>query len=225
MLAILREAQRAGQAPLLRTILHKLVYLADVYVAEEAAGHTYTGETWRFLHYGPFAAGVAQALDRLEASGSVYCERREIKDKDVEYALYSARTGANETLRDIQISGSVALRLGADLKRYARNLPALLDYVYFRTEPMEGAFPGQILSFDSCVKESIADYKAIDMLPISNAKIKRAREIFKKRLSNSAAVQIASGPIDEIFLQGIAALDEEPLPTGLAGTVKIGSPD
>ena len=90
---------------------------------------------------------------------------------------------------------------------------------------MEGAFPGQILSFDSCVKESIADYKAIDMLPISNAKIKRAREIFKKRLSNSAAVQIASGPIDEIFLQGIAALDEEPLPTGLAGTVKIGSPD
>jgi hypothetical protein len=225
MLAILREAQRAGHGALLRTILHKLVYLADVYVAEETVGHTYTGETWRFLHYGPFAAGVAESLDRLESGGLVHCERREIEARDIEYALYSPSSDATETLRDIQLPPAVALRLGADLKRYARNLPGLLDYVYFRSEPMEGASPGEVLRFDRCVKASIAEYNPIQMLPIPKAQIRRAREALGKRMRESAAAAAkgAMGPIDEVFLQGVATLDDEPLPTGLTGTVRIGS--
>jgi hypothetical protein len=224
ILAILREAQGAGQTPLLRTTLHKFVYLADVYMAEETAGRTYTGETWRFLHYGPFSSGIATALDRVEARGLVYCEHRELENKDAEYVLYSPRSGATETLRDIDVPGAVALKLAADLRRYARNLPALLDCVYFHTEPMEGAAPGDVLRFDRCVMTSIAEYKTIPMLPLSKAKIKRARESLRTRLRESVEARSAAGPIDEILLQGIAALEEEPLTTGLTGTVRIGPP-
>src|SRR5438874_960441 len=120
-LAILREAQRAGPGGLLSTILHRLVYLADVYVAEETAGQTDAGETWRCLPYGPFTVGVPAALNRLETGGLVHCERREMEARTTEYALYSPRSGATELLRDIQVSPTVALRIGADLKRYARS--------------------------------------------------------------------------------------------------------
>jgi hypothetical protein len=227
ILGLVREAKELGYAPLLRTILHKFVYLADVYVAEETGGQTFTGERWEFLHFGPYSGAVAYAMDSLTASQCLHAEKRIREDDDIEFVLYSPRGSTGTRLREIGLPVSASLRLDADLRRYARNLPGLLDYVYFQTIPMEDARPHEVLRFDRCVKTITADYKVIEMLRIPSGKLRRTREQLRAILRNSqaAAVKFQHGPIDDVFLAGLGELDGESLPIGLSGKAKIADAD
>ena len=224
ILGILRDAKEGHLAPLLRTTLHKLVYLLDVYVAEERGGQTFTGEEWRFLHFGPFAQNVANAMDSLVAERAIFADEKASESSDAEYVLYNLWRADAPSLRDL-VPGAVALRIGADLKKYARNLPALLDYVYFRTAPMLEARPGETLHFGQCEKLRVVDFKPIPMLPIGKSKLRKARERLHTILKNQEAYKpgLPTGPYDEVYAAAIAALDEEEIPVGTAGRARIGT--
>jgi len=222
ILGILREAKEGHFTPLLRTTLHKLVYLLDVYVAEERGGQTFTGEHWRFLHFGPFAASVAKTMDSLVAERAIFAEAKASEESDAEYVLYNLWRADTPSLRDL-VPGGVALRIGADLKKYAKNLPGLLDYVYFRTAPMLEARPGETLHFDKCEKLRVADFKPIAMLPIGKSKLKKTREMLQQIMKRQEAHKpsLRTGPYDEVFVAAIAALDGDEMPVGTAGRARI----
>jgi hypothetical protein len=222
ILGILREAKETGAISLTRTVLHKFVYLADLYQAEETQGKTFTGESWKFLHFGPFANAVARSMDGLVSSQALFADTRTPQDDDAEFVVYSLRGPGGPRLREIGLASPVALRLDSDLRRFAKNLPALLDFVYFRTWPMEKAKPGDTLDFSQCVKLATAEFRPVEMLPLTQGKIKRTREKLRAILKTLPPAQnIELGPIDEVYLAGIAALSSDSLPEGFAGFAEI----
>lgn len=226
ILGILGEARDLGFVPMLRTVLHKLVYLVDVYTAEETGGQTFTRESWRFLHFGPFAVGVAEAMEKLVADRCMFVDKREHATEDSEFMLYSPTNVAGEPLRQIGLPGGVPLRLDADLRRFARpgSLPALLDYVYFRTIPMAEAVPGQTLSFEKCERLPLALFKPIAMTQMTPKNVgdarKRIHEAFARSKEASKFV-LPVGPYDEAYFRALSVLDGDPLPVGLKGLVRL----
>ena len=222
VLSILREAQQVALAPLLRTTLLKFVYLVDLYVAEETGGKTFTECRWLFLHFGPFAPDLAASIDELAGRGEIFVDRG-YKGEEAEFKQYTLRRGLGSPLRDIGVPPSVSLRIGADLRRYARNLPALLDYVYFRTTPMVDAIPGRALDFSRCERTDIKAFKPVTMRQIPDKQLRDARAKLRSlaRDRESEKQRFTTGPYDEAYFEGIAALEADSLPTGLTGQAKI----
>lgn len=226
VVGLLREARNLGVAPILRTVLHKLVYLADVYSAEETNGKTFTSESWRFLHFGPYSVGVAETMDRLASRGLVEAEIREHARTDAEFILYSPRDIHGAGLREIGLPSGVALQLSSDLQKYARpgQLSALLNYVYFHTSPMNDARPGATLAFDMCETTPISAYRPIEISKLSGKALEAARgrlhETYLKSKTQSGAL-LTFGPYDAIYLQALDYFDGESLSTGLQGKAEL----
>lgn len=213
---------------MLRTVLHKLVYLADVYTAEETKGQTFTREAWRFLHFGPFAAGVAEAMDKLVTDKCMCAERREHATEDSEFLLYSPTTTSGDALRHLGLPARVPLRLDADMRRFARPgaLSALLDYVYFKTTPMADAVPGQTLSFESCESFPTGLFKPVAMVQLTPKNLAEARKRVRQAYTRSkkqSRFSLPAGPYDAAYFQALGVLDGDPLPVGLKGSTKLTS--
>lgn len=222
VLSILREAQAIGMDPLLRTTLHKFVYLLDVYSAGEMEGQTFTGETWRFLHFGPFAPAVAESIDELVGRGDIFFAGGTRTDDEVEFNLYTVRRGLAPSLRDIGVPKSAALRLISDIHRFAKSLPDLLDYIYYGTAPMTDVEPGRTLDFRNCESMPLSAFKPIAMKPIPKKRLARAREKIHAILDaqNAERHEIPTGPYDEAYFTVLATLDDS-LPVGLTGRATI----
>lgn len=221
ILAILILAKNEGRGKILRTVLIKLLYLADVYAAEASFGQeTFTGLEWTFLHYGPYSEGAAKTIDSLAKRGMLNEEIIEAEfSGDKEYKLYSIRDYSSpKSLSDLGAPPRVKLMLSSDIKRYDK-LSSLLNYVYFKTTPMRDAKPGDILNFKDCTKPTVAEFKAIQMKPLNKKKLAenkgKLRELIEKRKSQ-ASLSFA-GEYDEVYEKGMAALEDETLPEGLKG--------
>jgi hypothetical protein len=202
--ALLIAAEEVGVASLIRTTLHKFVYLLDVYEAEFAGGVPFTGVNWQFLHYGPFSAEVASGIDMLAASGGLIAETRTRADDDTEFVSYTLNR-RGPSLADLGVSGYSRLRLNSDIQRFSKDLSALLNYVYFRTEPMSDAVPGQNLSFAECRRRATSDYRHVQMKKLEPKKLTAAREALAK-LSAKQKSTVAVGQYDEIYARGLAEL-------------------
>lgn len=231
VLALLQEASAQGRPALTKTVLIKLLYLLDVYHAEENTGVTWTGWEWRFAHFGPFAVAGAESLKSLARSGQLSTREGKTEYQGHDYMLFSlpADQPKKPGLCDMGVSRSAALRIAADIRRYANNLPALLDYVYFHTAPMTKATPGSVLRFDGCKKQEAEKFKPVRMRPLPR---KRVREFRKKLRNESNRKSERPDPAmtgnldpaaiyDEIYAQGMRALDGEELPVGLKGKARI----
>lgn len=223
ILAILREAKEQGVAPVMRTSLVKFLYLLDIYTAQESEGTPITGAEWRFLHFGPFSPALAERLDELEASKKVSVYRHEARTGEKEFVLYNLGTDAKAPgLTDLGISTSIQTSIRADMKRYGKDLSALLDYVYFRTPPMADAKPGEVLDFSECRKLSINDVRPVEMLPLRPKAIKKARHKIRDLIqARKSQEKIEQGPFDEAYQSGLELLDDAPTDTGLTGKAKI----
>ncbi len=221
-LAILREAKSQDAAPILRTTLVKFLYLLDVYTAEENEGAHVSGIEWRFYHFGPFSDQVATTLDTLASRKLIFADSRGMTEGDNEYVLYSLNSSRAFDLRGLGISGSIQRRIHSDLKRYARDLSRLLDYVYFRTTPMADAQPGDVLDFSDCRKAQFDDVKPIQMQKLRPKAIKetryKLRELMNARKARSA---FEHGPYDEVYFSGLDMMDEVALETGFSGRAKL----
>ena len=108
-----------------RVRLAKLLYLFDVEYYR-VHGRPFTRLRWRFLHYGPYDTALEPYLGSDEvttASGhSAYVSRGSYEDASVDDII---------TLSDRTILDRIVQQWGPE------DLPVLLDYVYFGTEPME----------------------------------------------------------------------------------------
>ncbi|WP_141699386.1 hypothetical protein [Candidatus Thiosymbion oneisti] len=223
ILAILREAGDQGVAPMLRTTLVKFFYLLDVYTAENSAGTPVSDVEWRFLHFGPYSYQVADAIDELSNQGVIFADHRKAEAGNKEFVLYhlNNRQRAGD-LRQLGIPGTIQTRLHADMKRYARDLPRLLNYVYFHTAPMFEARPGDVLDFSGCLKMTIEDVKPIEMNKLRSRAIKKTRTKLRKLIqARKSQEQIEQGPYDDTYFSSLSILDGESLETGFAGRAKL----
>ena len=225
ILAILNLSRSEGRTKILRTVLMKLIYLLDVYSAEtNPEKETFTGLEWKFYHYGPFSFEAADVIDSLAMRGMLSEEiiEAEFRD-DKEYKLYSIPDYSSpKNLTELGVPSRVKLNLSADMKRND-TLSSLLDYVYFKTAPMISAKPGDILSFKNCEKLNVADFKPLEMKPLNKKKLaenkRRLRELIDQR-KNQSQLSFA-GACDEVYEKSMAALDGEPLPTGIKGKATL----
>lgn len=135
---IFRLTNDQGLPPPLVTRVVKILYLADLEWRRQHAGDPLTTLTWRFLHFGPYADELIEAL------GGPDVEAIEFKDGRVGRTLRYSR----EHLASSRVPFEVSRLLDGLVSRWAGvDLKILLDHVYFDTEPMHDAQRGAPLDF------------------------------------------------------------------------------
>ena len=132
-----------------RTVLMKLVYLADVEHYRQY-GSQATELRWRFHHYGPYAhelertaGNLGLEIDEQKFGGTAgpraaegYHYRRTGDWREIEREFNSHYAASVKRCVD-----KVVGQWGLD------SLPTILDYVYFETEPMQDVKRGEYLDF------------------------------------------------------------------------------
>lgn len=193
--------------------LVKFLYLADLYFARENAGRTITGWPWAFVHFGPFCGEALDAIRSAVRPGMISAQEFRSKyDKD--FQLYNVDDPTPPRIRDM-LPTYVTGPLQDAIRRFADDTPALLDYVYFHTEPMFDANPGDRLDFSRATRS--VSQERVAMRQLHPAQIRRAREATRslaERYRRSVEVRRTAetqGIYDDDYIAALRALgDTEP---------------
>ncbi len=191
-----------------KTKLLKLLYLFDI---EYYRIHreTFTGFQWKFFHLGPWTNELDPLLDELTASVDLVARpnlKPEFDSKNYE-ASEEHDTGSLFTSHQDKGALESVLYTWAE-----RSTSEILDYVYFRTEPMERGIRNAPLDFSTIPTQAPEKYtKPTSSTPSSE--IARLRREFRERmarLKNREQERFDFTPprYDEEFLQAIGKLDQ-----------------
>lgn len=180
VVAILHEAKQAGVGKLTRTALTKYLYLLDYWMAKETNGKTYLGVDWKFYHFGPYSESIASHLDWAGAQASI--NKVDVSKQDKEFTLYSLSDYARpKTFEAIGLPKDVGMKLVQAIKAFAGDLTGLLNFVYFDTEPMDGAKPGNVLEFQNLSRTNFKkDVQTIKISIQNDQKAKRIQSLLSK---------------------------------------------
>jgi len=204
----------------------KFVYLADLYFARSADGKTLTGCPWRFVHFGPYCSEVMAELKQASQIGMVEEDRRQSKFNDEDYFLYTCHDQEAEQV-EAQIPTSVLYPLRESIRLFGDDTQALLDHVYFETEPMEGVRKGDLLDFSKARQKTVWKPAIIPKLP--KQKIEEARKhierLIEKMEKDRASIEndntLYPEPLDETHVKALEIMDGEGISEGLTGTAEI----
>lgn len=204
--------------------LVKFLYLADLFFARERSGQTLTGWLWAFVHYGPFCTEALHAIRTAREHGLVDAQPYPSQYDEKDYWLYGADPYEQEPSIVEQLPAYVVSELKEAIRKWADDTPGLLDYVYFHTEPMMIAVPGNRLDFSLAVKY---DVRPIPMRPLTREQLRRGRQAIgalKEKLRRGAEHlrEVERSAIyDEHYDAGLRALDGLELDGGLSGTADL----
>jgi len=204
--------------------LVKLLYLADLYWARGEKGKTLTGWPWAFVHYGPFCGEVLDAIEKAVKSGIIearpYQSRYDGEQHFVYISPHRERPKISERL-PLDVTGA----LEETIRKWGSDTARLLDYVYFETEPMLNAKPGQRLDFSSArwpVREEPVELRRLRKEQILEGKqlLAKLRDRTEKGFINLAheADQEIRDALYWAFMGHLE--DQEPLPE-IQGTATI----
>lgn len=202
--------------------LIKYVYLGDVAFAERHHGETFTGIEWKFYKFGPWSQAVNEripvALAAIGADSKVFPSDYEGKE---DWLRWSIRDDGLLATREHQLPPEIAMSLRKDIRRFGKDTPSLLDYVY-KTAPMLAAAPNELLDF-SIARVAPKQPQRELVLKMDSVSAKR-KKVFKERMrtlqekiessthDRSALVNpIKSPPSEDLFQKVTDWLD------GLAG--------
>jgi len=207
--------------------LVKFVYLADVHFARRNAGETYTGLPWAFIYYGPYCGEVMREIDTLASERTICRESYESKFVDKEYSLFSCRDKGAELIAE-HLPIVLLYPLQADIRRFGDDTQALLDYVYFETEPMEQVRKGDRLDFARVRPMKISPLRPLRRLTkeeketakshirslVEQMTLARARQTQEQR-------SLASELYDDAYFEALAGMESEDLQPGMSGEARI----
>ena len=200
--------------------LIKYAYIADLaYYSVE--GTTFTGASWKFHLFGPWAVEVYHRID--PALSAINAERiafssRFSQEDCVRWSI-TERNIIDDLGRSVPISIKGIIRKA--VHEYANDTPSLLQYVYL-TEPMLRAAPGELLDFSLIIKS--VEHKEIISEKIESKSLSKTarkkqrnkildlKERIKKKLTNEAienkkTVRYTPPRYDEVFWDGQEWLD------------------
>lgn len=200
LLGILRWC-RQEDVSATRTRIMKLLYLADLHYARTHAGRTATGWGWRLDSFGPLATECYLLLETGAREG---------------WLRHS--TGAGDDLRDREThfyspadwEGRVDLpefgRVRRWIKEYGDSTPRLLRFVYGETEPMQEAWPGELLDFSVALPPP----PVIEPQKIPHKAMKRLKELKAALVAQhqKSFEPLSEGPYDEAYYAGVPQEEE-----------------
>jgi len=214
VLAVLRAAKDAGLGSITRTVLVKFVYLLDCLHAEDHGGETASRAGWYFDKFGPFAVDLVAGVDAMVSASVIQSQQGEGRERD--FMLYwLGEFPRGPALADTGLSVGKAGRFEKWIRKYSHDLQKLLDFVYFHTEPMDGALPGRPLSFDSlAAAASAARYEPVHVA--DHSRLYRLLELSNKlsqKYEASAVAQKKELPFepiyDEVYARAMRIFDDE----------------
>ena len=204
--------------------LVKFLYLIDLYNARKNKGQTLTGWPWKFVHYGPFCSESLKAIKEAAERGYIEAYSYESKFDEEEHFLYRYKADQEPAIASL-LPFYIAGQIQAAVKKWADDTFALLDYVYFETEPMVGIKPGDMLDFSKSKETPIVE--EIPMKKLSKKKLAEGREIIARMRDNfNKGLQVceAQAMYDEAYFKALEYLNGEDLTLLLTGKAIIEDP-
>lgn len=193
-----------------KTKLLKLLYLSDI-EQFRATGETLTGFDWIYYLYGPWTAEYDDLLKELEAEGAIRREAWVAGGIDGERIAASDRL----PLERVIASADVFFRARRQIDTWAdRAVSRLLDYVYFETEPMQGAAKMERLDFNKVSKEPPRLYRRTKS-GADQATLRSLRSKFSDLNKSTAgqgaweAISHTPAQADEKYLAALAEFERE----------------
>lgn len=192
-----------------KTKLIKYLYLIDVeyYRRHE---HTFTGFDWIFYDFGPWAYEYNDIFNELSNSCDFTIKSGSRSDLDTQFISTSADTESSSIFDDITDESITR----AIIDRWAdESLNQMLNYVYFHTEPMDGAKRHQKLDFSNVLK-----LEAITKFELTKGNLKKGeKEEIRKRIQKGISQKMAVKEIDvftppkydRMYFEGMMILEEE----------------
>ena len=192
-----------------KTKLIKYLYLIDVeyYRRHE---HTFTGFDWIFYDFGPWAYEYNDIFNELSNSCDFTIKSGSRSDLDTQFISTSADTESSSIFDDITDESITR----AIIDRWAdESLNQMLNYVYFHTEPMDGAKRHQKLDFSNVLK-----LEAITKFELTKGNLKKGeKEKIRKRIQKGISQKMAVKEIDvftppkydRMYFEGMMILEEE----------------
>lgn len=188
-----------------KTKLLKLLYLFDV-EHYRIHGKTFTGFSWKFFHLGPWAKEYEEALQILVAQDDLI--ETESTRPEFETKFYRASETHDIERLFTSIKDWAALKLVLD--RWSESTTGeILNYVYFRTEPMEHGTRNEPLDFRTIQAESPPKYSRS-----SSGKTPREVEALRRKFREEIANRVretrtAFTPprYDEEFFEALSKLE------------------
>lgn len=206
--------------------LVKFVYLADLYHAREHSGKTLTGFPWAFVKFGPYCSEVMMEIDDLSRAGAIFAQVMESKFSGKEFTLFTCKDRQAEHIED-RIPLEVLSPLKRAIKTYGEDTAALLDHVYFETEPMDQVRKGDLLDFSKATPLRKGQSPALKPLPkekiaAARGHITRLVEKTRKGALNLQSDALGSRRLkDDVYHEALQYLNGQELETGLEGTARI----
>jgi hypothetical protein len=191
-----------------KTKLLKLIYLFDVEYFR-VNRRTFTGFTWKFFHLGPWAREFDPLLDELVGAGILL----ESQSTRPEYDKRFLRTDSPYDFSPLFANFRDESAMRTVLSTWAESSTGeILDYVYFRTEPMEHGIRNEPLDF-SVIPEDRPEKYVRPSSGASAKQIARMKEDFASRISALQQLHppktfdFAPPSYDDEFRAAIAKLD------------------
>lgn len=207
--------------------LVKFIYLADVYHARWHNGEQFTKLPWAFVYYGPYCSEVMWEIDEVVSAGHINQRSLESKyDDSKDFNLFTCKDEDSETFR-ARLPLAVVSELKEAIKKYGDETAALLDYVYFDTEPMSDAKKGDILDFSLAKRPERIQQIQLGKLSkeeITKAKehVSRMKQRFEEGRKKLHLDTIETNRFkDSLYYSALEYMDEEDLEVGLTGVARI----
>ena len=208
--------------------LVKFLYLVDVFHARRFKGKTLTELPWAFVNYGPYCREAMEAIDQTVATGLISKITRESQfGDDKEFHIFSCKNDDSEKIAN-ELNVIVVTTIETAIKHFGTDTPALLDFVYFDTEPMQkAANKFDRLDFSTCKPVHRPD--RIRHKKISTKHIKAGRallaEIVKEHrqgIEDLKADELAVAKWkDDKYHEAMNAMEDDDLSPGLGGVARI----
>ena len=219
--------------------LIKYVYLADLAHARRHGGETYTGTPWRFHHFGPWCHPVNERIGPLMRD--IGARERIIESVRAEKDGLRWSFNGDAVTLGRELPPEVAQAVKRAVHEFGQNTTELLHYVY-RTQPMLGAAPEELLKFDCVAEESIdraQQTRSPSVTTLSAKAIKRRKKKIEEarariklkleeRRESESRTKVSLRPprYDDVYERGVVWLDSlagQPL-SSLEGELVV-SPD
>jgi hypothetical protein len=162
-----------------KTKLLKLLYLFDVEFFR-ANRKIFTGFEWKFFHLGPWTSEYEPMINSLVARG-ILLEQPSARS---EYDTKFFRSSSHCEVSSLFSSFAEEAVLRRVLNTWGENSTGeILDYVYFRTEPMEHGIRNERLDFTHIPHEEPAKYIR-NASGVTKKDVKRLRAELATRLKD-----------------------------------------
>jgi Protein of unknown function (DUF4065) len=190
-----------------KTKLLKLLYLLDVEYYRKFR-ETFTGFNWVYFHLGPWTDKYDELLDTLKAQASLFIT---LGSKGNEFL------STNERVELRQLFGT--FKEERPLLKVLRNWAeeptnTILDYVYFRTEPMQQGERYESLDFSLVRPDSVPSFslessgKSPEQIQLIKDKIKERFKTIKEVAS--LTVDVKDKPrFDDVFFDAMEELEKQ----------------